>query len=130
MMIALEQGTPPDTCALCTDTSIWGFEQKNEENIVVEEGVIQAYPVPFRDQVNIKLKLPATISLEELSFIIYNSLGQKIIELINPQLSEENELTVTWGGEDAIGRSTPVGQYYLWINGPGYNRVVNLNRTN
>ena len=130
MMIALEQGTPPDTCALCTDTSIWGFEQKNEENIVAEEGVIQAYPMPFRDQVNIKLKLPANTSLEELSFIIYNSLGQKIIELINPQLSEENELIVTWGGEDAIGRSTPAGQYYLHINGPGFNRVGNLSRVN
>ncbi len=128
MMIALEKGNQPDTCELCTDTSIWGFELENKEEGLIRQGGLKAYPMPFRDQVNIYLKLPAATPLEELRFVIYNSRGQKITELTNPQLSEKNELTLTWGGTDAIGRSTPAGQYYLLINGAGLNKVVNLSR--
>ncbi|NET31662.1 MAG: hypothetical protein F6K19_06630 [Cyanothece sp. SIO1E1] len=130
MMIALEKENSSDTYALCTDTSIWRYEQKDEEEVVTEEGVIKAYPMPFRDQVNIYLKLPANTALAEFKFMIFNSLGQKITELTNPQLSQEDELTLTWGGEDASGKSTPAGQYYLLITGPGFNRVQNLNRVN
>lgn len=71
----------------------------------------QNYPNPFNSETQITYTLPKT---EHIILEIYNSLGQKLLTLVN-KTQPKGEYSVRWNGKDSNGRSIPSGVYFYQL---------------
>jgi len=69
--------------------------------------LMPAYPNPFNPKTTITYHLPEKA---DVSLVIYNSMGQSILELVSG-LRQAGKYTVTWDGRDYRGASLPSGLY-------------------
>jgi hypothetical protein len=89
------------------------FSEIIEINLMPPEKfyVTQNYPNPFNSETLIYFQLPGN---DQVSFKIYNTLGQLIRTLIETELSAGYH-KIAWDGEDANGWAVPSGLYYYQI---------------
>lgn len=71
-------------------------------------GLSQNYPNPFNPTTNIEYQLPKP---GRVQLTIYNTLGQKVIRLVN-DFREAGRHTVLWNGRDQHGTPVPSGVYH------------------
>ncbi len=77
----------------------------------VSYGLSQNYPNPFNPSTNIEYQLPKP---GRVQLTIYNTLGQKVIRLVN-DFREAGRHTVLWNGRDQHGNAMPSGVYHYRI---------------
>jgi len=90
--------------------TITGVEDYQDE-VPSEFTLHQNYPNPFNPSTTIKYNLPKAADVE---LTIYNTLGQKIVELVN-QYESAGEKSVKWDGKDAADQSVSSGVYIYRI---------------
>jgi len=73
--------------------------------------LFQNYPNPFNPETKIKFEL-ATQS--QISLTIYNTLGEKITELIN-EIKPANSYEINWNGRNSKGIIVPSGIYFAQL---------------
>ncbi len=75
--------------------------------------LLQSYPNPFREAVEIRFALPrpAPVTLR-----IYDVLGREVAQLAGGQWKPEGRHAVRWDGRDAAGRSVAPGAYYYVLD--------------
>jgi len=72
----------------------------------------QNYPNPFNPDTKISYSVSKTM---QVSLIIYNTLGQEIIRLVDSQFIGAGNYDVTWNGTNAKGLSVSAGTYICKI---------------
>ena len=82
-----------------------------KEELISNYQLHQNYPNPFNPSTTISFYLP---SAEFINMGIYNTLGQKIRDLITERFSG-GEHTITWDGKDKQGNEAPGGVYFYKI---------------
>lgn len=88
------------------------------ENLIPETVVInQNYPNPFNPSTIISFALPQTM---DVNIIVYNSLGQKVKELVNGAMAAGSH-TVEMDGSDLTS-----GMYFYRIATPGYSQTMKM----
>jgi hypothetical protein len=95
------------------------------ENEVVDLS-LGAYPNPFNSQVNINVKLPGSFNPENLTFRIYDILGQ-VVKTFDPDLSAgQREYRFRWDGTSDEGYAAASGIYFFVVTTPEKNYSVKL----
>jgi hypothetical protein len=93
------------------------FEQKLEKDNIH----VQNYPNPFSSQTTIAFQLENS---KHINLIIYNSLGQKIVELLNGELNSGNHQFTF----DAIGLKSGIYYYRFIVDGISTTRPMILSK--
>ena len=83
------------------------------------EELWQNHPNPFNPQTQIEFGLAEA---SEVSLVIYNLLGQRVINLLNETLPA-GQHTVNWNGEDETGQKVASGVYFYRLQAGDYDEV-------
>jgi flagellar hook assembly protein FlgD len=73
---------------------------------------INCYPNPFRDEVNIEIKL---VKDSEVQVEVLNQLGQRVRLLQTLKMLNSGVLRLTWDGKGIDNRQVSTGIYHLRI---------------
>ncbi|MCD4745102.1 MAG: T9SS type A sorting domain-containing protein, partial [Bacteroidales bacterium] len=79
---------------------------------ITKSRLYQNYPNPFNTETTITFSITENTGNTELS--IYNIRGQKIMTLINKELSAGKH-SIIWKGNDKNNKRVPIGIYYYKI---------------
>jgi hypothetical protein len=80
------------------------------------------YPNPFNPATTINFDLPAT---GNVSLIIYNLLGEQVVELENTtRVAGVHQ--VRWDGMDKAGNALPSGMYFARLTAPEYSETIKM----
>ncbi len=99
------------------DQILTSVEGDDNETIPSDYALKQNYPNPFNPITKIDFSLPAE---SDVKLIIYNILGQEVIQLVNNQMSAGNH-SVTWNANDAGGNQLTSGIYLYKLTASGVN---------
>ena len=93
-----------------------GIVDVEEEESVETDTLFTSYPNPFNNQTTIKIRLSKNISSENVSFKIYNILGQVVKTFNNLLSTETNEFEFNWNGKNDNGEIVSSGNYFFVMN--------------
>ncbi|MCU0364525.1 MAG: T9SS type A sorting domain-containing protein [Ignavibacteriaceae bacterium] len=99
------------------DQIISSVEDDNEGTIPSEYALKQNYPNPFNPNTKIDFSLPVESNVK---LIIYNILGQEVIQLVNNEMTAGNH-SVIWNANDAAGNQLTSGIYLYKLTASGVN---------
>jgi Ca-activated chloride channel family protein len=115
--LCLEPGRGGEVCYDCLDESE-ATEVKDTLLNNSDSLSLGAYPNPFNSQINLNVKLPASFSGENITFRIYDILGQ-IVKTFEPDLSAgRKEYRFTWNGVSDNGVYVSSGNYFFIVTTP------------
>jgi len=97
-----------------------------DEQPIPTEFSLEAYPNPFNSQVSITVKLPQNISAKNLSFKIYNILGQVVKTFMLEELQNSNVIKLRWDGKNDSGETVTSGVYVFMVSGKDFNHSLKL----
>jgi len=86
---------------------------------------LQAYPNPFKRQTNLKIKLAQNWKTSDLSFAIYNLMGQ-VVKTFHPPMTAEREISLTWDGRNDFGQIAASGTYLFVMTTPEHRHTLKL----
>ncbi len=81
----------------------------NEQNLVL----FQNFPNPMKTNTNIKFQVKIAAKCE---LNVYNIKGEKVVDLFNDYVQNNELITVSWNGKDSNGRDVSAGFYLYKIN--------------
>ena len=103
---------------LAYSRAITDVEDDNNSSLTPANYVLrQNYPNPFNPTTRIDFSLPATSNVK---LEIFNILGQKLVTLLNEQMTSGNH-SVTWDARDANGNKLTSGIYLYKLVAAGIN---------
>jgi Ca-activated chloride channel family protein len=113
--ICLEPQRGGQVCYDCMDESeLVGIEEML--NSTKNDTIFKAYPNPFNNQVKIEFSLPASLISEDISFKIYNILGQSVRAFQANGKTEGNSYQIIWDGKSDTGSEVSSGTYFFIAN--------------
>jgi flagellar hook assembly protein FlgD len=93
-----------------------------QENAINKYNLFDCYPNPFNPSTNVRFSLALSGNVK---IIIYNSLGEEIITLLNQSLLS-GEHNVVWNGVDKNNNFVPSGVYFItMLAEPGFSGETN-----
>jgi len=95
---------------------------ENENNIPVTYNLSQNFPNPFNPETTIKYQLPQA---SDVKITIYNTMGQKVKELVNKH-TQAGYHNVVWDGKSNQGTQVSSGIYFYQINAGDFNKTMKL----
>lgn len=101
------------------------FTDVKEDQEIPTEFSIDAYPNPFNSQVTITVKLPNNMKTKNLTFKIYNILGQ-VVKTFTINESIGNVLKLKWDGLNDAGQVASSGVYIFTVGGSGFTKSLKL----
>jgi len=124
--ICLEPGMGGEVCYDCYDES--ELPNNVEDSLVTEKDTLSlsAYPNPFNGQVSIRLSLPSSLPNENVTFKIYNILGEIVKTYSADQIKASKKYQFTWNGTNDYGASVSSGVYFFVVSTPEKNYSVKL----
>ena len=105
------------------DGTLIGVEDENE---IPTKFSLNAYPNPFNSQVSITVTLPQDIKAQDLSFKIYNILGQVVKIFTAEELQNSNIIKLRWDGKNDSGETVTSGVYVFMVSGTDFNHSLKL----
>lgn len=92
-----------------------GIDIEREEPVLSRFYLYPNYPNPFNPETTIKFEVPLqSNALKEIRLTIYNSLGEKVRELLTGELAG-GIYEIKWDGTDNAGIQQPSGVYFLYF---------------
>jgi len=79
-----------------------------------------AYPNPFNPTTTIQYSLPIN---KQISLIVYNELGQKVVTLIDNKKQNSGTYEVVWNGTNSNGRQVASGVYFYMLKYGNYSQT-------
>ncbi len=83
------------------------------------DNIVQCYPNPCKTNINIKFQADNN----PISIVVYNTKGQVVRHLVQPQILNPGEQTILWDGRDNRGQVVPAGMYILKIHNGRYSSI-------
>ena len=116
--ICLEPSDLTQVCYDCLDESelISGIEDIEQE--IPEDSLLQAYPNPFNNETTISINLSGLKNKENISFNIYNVMGQLVRTFQIEDAAMRKETQFIWDGRDQNGVMVSSGTYFFILNTP------------
>jgi flagellar hook assembly protein FlgD len=87
---------------------------------------INAYPNPFNPQTTITIQIPQNMKKENLSFKIYNILGELVKTFTQEEVGNGNIIRLLWNGVDQLGNKVSSGVYIFTVSGNNFVRSLKL----
>jgi len=113
-------------CYDCYDESDLPGDVNDSLETENDSVLVSAYPNPFNNQINLNVKLPGLSNPDNLTFRIYDILGQ-LVKTFNPDLiSDHKEHQFKWDGKNDDGYSIASGIYFFIVTTPEKNYSVKL----
>lgn len=91
---------------------IVGLNEENQQYLPEKFELYQNYPNPFNPHTTIKFDLHKP---ENISLVIYNTLGKEVIKLINDSFYKAGTYEKSWSGTDSGGNKMTSGVYFYSI---------------
>jgi Vault protein inter-alpha-trypsin domain/FlgD Ig-like domain len=137
--LALEPNDTVRPCLTCTQPSSSGSTPNGNGSALggnpslvsvqstaeIEALTLTASPNPFRDDVQIAVEIPATLSNSALTLEVSNILGQRVKTFAVAGGGKGKQM-FTWDGKDANGNDIAAGTYFLTIVSPQKRVTVRL----
>ena len=115
--ICLEPGRGGEVCYNCMDES----SLSDIKDTVINKSdslSLSAYPNPFNNQVNLRIKIPYNYNPQNITFKLYNILGQ-LIKTFNPDITAgQKEFRFTWNGKNDNNNDVSSGNYFFVVTTP------------
>jgi hypothetical protein len=124
--LCLEPGRGGEVCYDCLDESGLPNEVKDSVDAVSDSVLLSAFPNPFNSQVNIKFNLPSSVSPENISFKVYNILGEIVKTFHADVLQPSANYQFMWDGRNDDGSTVASGIYFFIVTTPQKNYSVKL----
>lgn len=125
-LIALEPSQGGEICLECVDES--GDVVSTEDPVALEDLlVLEAFPNPFKERVNIRIQLNEKVQAEDCDFSIFNLMGQRVLRFTQPSLTGSNEFNFSWEGQSSSGVPLPSGVYLFVATTPNGKAFLRLN---
>ena len=99
-----------------------GINDKNGNSLPSNYSLSQNYPNPFNPETIINYSLPKQSNVK---LIIYNSLGQEIISLVN-NIQPAGNQSVKWNGNNRSGQKVTSGIYFYRLTTEGYTAIKKM----
>lgn len=113
--LCLEPARGGEICYDCMDESeLVGIEELF--NTTNNDTLFRAYPNPFNNQVKIDVSLPEAVTSGDVSFKIYNILGQVVRTFEVNRNVEGNNYHFIWNGKNDTGSYVSSGTYFFVVN--------------
>ncbi len=84
-----------------------------------------AYPNPFNPSTTIAFDVPADMAGQTVELSIYNVLGQKVVTLVDQNLTAGRH-TAKWNGRNSASRAMPSGVYFAILKAAGQQKTSRL----
>lgn len=97
-----------------------------EDEVIPTEFSMSAYPNPFNPQTTITIKLTAQMLSDDLTFRIYNVLGQVVKTFTIDEIGKGNVITLTWNGLNDTGEKAASGVYIFTVSGKNFTKTLKL----
>jgi hypothetical protein len=116
--ICLDPSMENQVCYDCLDNGEIIGDIKDSTGNKNDSLSLSAYPNPFNSQVNIKITLPDNYNSQNVTFKLYNILGQ-LIKTFNPDIfAGRKEFKITWNGKNDSGNDVSSGNYFFVVATP------------
>lgn len=125
-LIALEPSQGGEICLECVDES-GGVVSTEDPNSLQELLIMEAFPNPFKEKVNIRVQLKEKVPAEDCDFSIFNLMGQRVFSFAAPSLTGTNEFNFTWEGQSSTGATLAGGVYFFVATTPKGKAHLRLN---
>lgn len=125
-LIALEPSQGGEICLECVDQDgeIVATDDPDSQKDLI---AIDAFPNPFREQVNIRVQLTDQVRPEDCQFDIINLMGQRVFSFTKTSLLATNEINFTWEGQHHNGRKMAGGVYFFVATTPKGKSFLKIN---
>ncbi|MBX2873307.1 MAG: hypothetical protein KTR30_14445 [Saprospiraceae bacterium] len=123
-LIALEPSQGGEICLECVDES---GEVVSTEDPLEDLLMLEAFPNPFKEKVNIRVQLSDKVRSEDCDFSIFNLMGQQVFSFAKPNLTGTNEFNFTWEGQSSTGVALAGGIYFFVAATPNGQAHLRLN---
>ena len=115
--ICLEPSRGGEVCYDCMDESSLSDIKDTVVN-KTDSLSLSAYPNPFNNQVNLRIKIPYNYNPQNITFKLYNILGQ-LIKTFNPDImAGQKEFRFTWNGKNDNNNDVSSGNYFFLVATP------------
>ncbi|MCL4551892.1 MAG: T9SS type A sorting domain-containing protein [Bacteroidetes bacterium] len=113
--------------AYCSDcyNDNGNFTDVKQDQEIPTEFSLDAYPNPFNSQVIITVKLSSNMSRKNLTFKIYNILGQ-VVKTFTVDESSGSIIKLKWDGMNDGGQVAASGVYIFTVSGSGFTKSLKL----
>jgi hypothetical protein len=119
--ICLEPNMENQVCYDCMDDNGGGTVISVKDTIKENKNdslLMSAFPNPFNSQVNLRIKLPDNYNPDNITFKLYNILGQ-LIKTFHPEfIKGQKEFRFMWDGKNDNGKIVSSGNYFFVVTTP------------
>jgi hypothetical protein len=119
--LALEPNDTVKVCATCTtatsgggSTAVKSIESKDASS----DSLVQVFPNPFNSQTILQVRLPKGMTNQDVTFKIYNTLGQLIYTFNVSKLDDHHYEQFTWRGVTNKNGPIASGIYFAILSTP------------
>ncbi len=116
--ICLEPDAENQVCYDCLDNGGIIIGVKDSTQNKNDSLSLSAFPNPFNSQVNLRVKLPDNYNPKNITFKLYNILGQLIRTFEPGTVAGQREIKMIWDGKNNNGNTVSSGNYFFVITTP------------
>ncbi len=124
--LCLEPSDKIKPCYDCLDESeIISFVAEAADT-TASDSLLQAYPNPFNAETTIHIKMKNSVNPRDVSFTIFNIMGQIVRTFEAASNAERNEFTFHWNGTNEAGQMVSSGNYFFVVTTPTQRSTLKL----
>lgn len=124
--LCLEPSDKIKPCYDCLDESeIISFVAEASDT-TASDSLLQAYPNPFNAETTIHIKMKNSVNPRDVSFTIFNIMGQIVRTFEAGSEAARNEFTFHWNGTNEAGQMVSSGNYFFVVTTPTQRSTLKL----
>ena len=124
--LALEPNDTIPACLTCEDESGGTAVEETADADTVSEVSVAAYPNPFNASTTIRVKLPPSVSPDQVAVRMFNTLGQVVRTFDAMAMAGTGRASYVWDGRNDQGVAMASGMYVFVLSSPRGNQSMKL----
>ncbi|MBP1654979.1 MAG: hypothetical protein H6Q28_1535, partial [Bacteroidetes bacterium] len=124
--LALEPNDTIPACLTCEDESGGTAVEETADADTVSEVSVAAYPNPFNASTTIRVKLPLSVSPDQVAVRMFNTLGQVVRTFDAMAMAGTGRASYVWDGRNDQGVAMASGMYVFVLSSPRGNQSMKL----
>ena len=124
--LALEPNDTIPVCYNCLDESDLVSAIKESDLIDDSTYIFKAFPNPFNSQTTINFNLKGDVDLKNVTFKLYNLMGQVVRSFIPTEMQDKKQYQFLWDGTNDNGTLVSSGNYFFIVSTPNNRHTLKL----